>query len=177
MSEVINKRVNDIIRGVLQRCILLPEYKANIIIVSPTMASQLLDYLTALLGEPPITHKHPNEWIPPKYDSVYDYCISLCSQNRAYIPFGMYEGNPVELYTIGRVECYDGDTDSFRGEGTMNLSYSGNITEHVRVVVLGCITGTGMGVLVDDTQRVWLYNPLWTHLLREQNRLSRHEGW
>ena len=154
-----NKRFVDLARGLLQRCILPPKWKANINLGSSTMPSLMLDYLTGVLGDDPIDLAHVGEWTPPKFQDVYTYCINLCRENRTDIPFGVYLGKSISLYPIGRVECWDGDTDSFRGEGTLTINYGQYVKEHIRISVLGCIAGTGTGVLLDESQRVWLYNP------------------
>ena len=59
----------------------------------------------------------------------------------------------------GRVECWDGDTDSFRDEGILTISHGKGVREHVVITVLGTIAGTGTGVLLDRSGNVWLYNP------------------
>lgn len=143
----------------LNRCIIPQTYITDFILGASVMPSQFLDYVTAVLGEDPIDLIVSGPWIPPKFEDVHDYYIKLCRENRTDIEFGIYEGKPVTIYPIGRVECWDGDTDSFRGEGTLTINDDYGIKKHVRVHVLGCISGTGTGVLIDQVQRVWLYNP------------------
>jgi len=65
----------------------------------------------------------------------------------------------MKLYAIGRVECWDADTDSFRDEGILTVSYSQGTFEHIRIIVLGSIAGTGTGVMLDTNGNVWFYNP------------------
>jgi hypothetical protein len=43
------------------------------------------------------------------------------------------------------------------GEGIMTIVYSATIREHIRLVVLGCVAGTGSAVLIDEIGRVWLF--------------------
>ena len=159
MNAGSNKRFVDLARGLLQRCILPLRCNANINVGSSTMPSPLLDYLTGILGDDPIDLVLVGDWTPPKFQDVYTYCRDLCRENRTDIPFGVHLGKSVSLYPIRRVECWDGDTDSFRGEGTLTINYGHDIQEHIRISVLGCIAGTGTGILVDESQRVWLYNP------------------
>jgi hypothetical protein len=140
-------------------CILPPKYKANINVGSYAVPSEMLDYLTGVLGDDPIDLVHVGEWTPPKFQDVYNYCIDLCDKNIMRIPFGVYLGTSIDLYPIGRVECWDGETDSFRGEGTLTINHSHYIQEHIRISVIGCIAGTGTGVLIDESQCVWTYNP------------------
>ena len=142
----------------LVRC-LIPPNKTHFIVGAPVMPSQFLDYVTGLLGEDPIRLVVPGPWTAPKFQDVHEYSTKLCRENRADIPFGIYEGESLTIYPTGRVECWDGDTDSFRGEGTLIVNIAHHIKEHIKVVVLGCIAGTGTGVLIDYDQRVWLYNP------------------
>src|SRR5947207_11329596 len=123
------------------------------------MPSQFLDYITALLGEDPIDLIVSGPGTPPKFEDVHDYYVKLCRENCTDIEFGIYEGKSVTICPIGRVECWDGDTDSFRGEGTLIINGDHGLEERIRVSVLGCISGTGTGVLIDQVQRVWLYNP------------------
>lgn len=41
----------------------------------------------------------------------------------------------------------------------MTINYSHYIQEHIWISVIGCIAGTGTGVLIDESQCVWIYNP------------------
>ena len=43
------------------------------------------------------------------------------------------------------------------GYGTLNLILSPNVTQNIRIFVLGSIVGTGTAVLLDDQGSVWLY--------------------
>jgi hypothetical protein len=65
--------------------------------------------------------------------------------------------SPLHLNAIGRVECWDGYCDPFRGEGIMTIVHSATVKQHIRVVALGCVAGTGTAVLIDETRRVWLF--------------------
>ena len=114
------------------------------------------DYVLAHLGGKPDPPEHPAEWIPPSFSDAYNYCHALCSESHAVIPFGKYDNNFMKLFMSGRVECY---SDSFRDEGILTVRYSQGTFEHVKVVVLGCIAGTGTGVLLDTEGNTWFYNP------------------
>ena len=131
----------------------------NNVLVSRTMTLDMRDYVLAHLGRRPDPPEHLAEWVPPPFGDVYDYCRTLCFEGRAVIPFGKYDNNFMKLFASGRVECWDADSDSFRDEGILTVSYSQGTFEHVRVVVLGSIAGTGTGVLLDTDGNVWLYNP------------------
>jgi hypothetical protein len=158
-SCIIDKRTKDILGYMLNRCIFPQTCIADFIVGVSVMPSQFLDYVTALLGEGPIDLIVSGPWIPPKFEDVHDYYIKLCRENHTDIEFGIYEGKPVTICPIGKVKCWDGDTDSFRGEGTLTINCDYGVKEYIRVSVLGCISGNGTGVLIDEVQRVWLYNP------------------
>ena len=115
-------------------------------------------FLAYLHLDPPPPH-HPREWDPPKFTDVHDYCYNLCKEDRSIIPFGRYNGEFMKLRANGRVECWDGDTDSFREVGILTFSHDKGTHEHVDIVILGTISGTGTGVLLDTSGNVWLYNP------------------
>jgi hypothetical protein len=121
------------------------------------MTAPLLDYLTAYAGDERIRLEHEGDWIPPNFGDVDSY-TSHMSLQAICVPFGLYNGRQMTLYPGGRVDCW-GD-DSFRDEGFLIITLKGaKVREHVRVIVLGNIAGFGTAVLVDKTQRVWIYNP------------------
>jgi len=60
----------------------------------------------------------------------------------------------------GRVECSDGDTDSFRDEGILTISHGKGVREHVVITVLSTIAETDTDILLDRSGNVWLYNPV-----------------
>ena len=59
---------------------------------------------------------------PPRFEDEYDYYVKLCRENRTNIPFGIYGAKPLTIYPIRRVKCWDGNTDSFRSEGTLTIN-------------------------------------------------------
>ena len=105
MNSGSNKRFVDLARELLEMCILPPKYKANINVGSYAMPSEMLDYLTGVLGDDPIDLVHVGEWTPPKFQIAYTYYIDLRDKNIMRIPFGIYLGKSIDLCPIGRVEC------------------------------------------------------------------------
>ena len=133
--------------------------EANSFVVSNSMALEMRDFFLAYLHRDPPPSHHPPEWIPPDFADVHGYCYNLSREGRSIIPFGRYKGEFMELRANGRVECWDGDTDSFHDEGIMTFSHGKGISEQVIITVLGTIAGTGTGVLLDQRGNVWLYSP------------------
>lgn len=119
----------------------------------------MLDYLTAMAGDHPIRFEYDGDWTPPPFDDVFNYCFEMSRKNTWSIPFGIYGGKALDLSPTLRVECWDGDTDSFREEGTLNIPVGRHVKENIKVFVLGQLIPYGTGVLVDRQQRVWIYNP------------------
>src|SRR5947207_4599441 len=78
------------------------------------------------------------EWRAPVFDDVFQYCTILCQQRRNLIPFGRpaLHSKSLHINTIGRLEFWDGNTDSFRGNGMMRIEPSKSVKQHVEVVVL-----------------------------------------
>ena len=58
-----------------------------------------------------------------------------------------------------------------RVKGKITIEHSKTVQQHVELVILGCIAGTGTAVLVDNTRRVWLFNAPHTvdHYLRRHH--------
>ena len=159
VKNIVNGRMTVLVESLYQRCIPSSTPEANSVVVSNSMPLEMRDFFLAYLHRDPPPPHHPSEWTPPKFKDVHDYCYNLCKEDRSIIPFGRYNGEFMKLRANGRVECWDGDTDSFREEGILTFSHDKGTREHVDVVVLGTIAGTGTGVLLDTSGNVWLYNP------------------
>ena len=147
------------VESVYSRCIPVSTPEANSLVVSNSITLEMRDFFLAYLHRDPPPPRHPPEWTPPDFVDVHNYCYNLSQEGRSIIPFGRYKGEFMHMRANGRVECWDGDTDSFRDEGIMTLSNRKNISEQVFITVLGTIAGTGTGVLLDKCGNVWLYNP------------------
>jgi hypothetical protein len=146
-------------RSLIGRCNSRPQYKVNINVGRSQMPRDMLVYLTAISGADTTQREYESERTPLKLADVYKHYIEMSRRNRTKIPFGVYRGIPQTLCVTGRVECWDGYTDSLLEEGTLTINLSPHVKEHIDVIVLGYIAETGTGVLVDTNERVWLYNP------------------
>ena len=159
VSEIITNRVNNFLSEFYQQCISSLTSDANNLLVSRKITLDMRDYIFAHLGQRPDSPEHPVDWVTPAFDNAHDYCHALRSEGQAVIPFGKYNDNFMKLYAIGRVECWDMDSDLFRNEGILTVSYSQRSFEHIRIIVLGSIAGTGTEVLLDINRNLWFYNP------------------
>ena len=143
VKRIVDERMAVLVESLYQRCIPSSTPEANSVLVSNSMSLEIRDFLLAYLHRDPPPAHHPSEWTPPKFTDVHDYCYNLCKEDRSIIPFGRYNGDFMKLSANGRVECWDGDTNSFREEGILTFSRDKGTHEHVDVVVLGTIAGTG----------------------------------
>jgi len=159
IKTIVNGRMTAFVESVYDLCISVLTPEANSVVVSGDMTLRMRDFFLAYLHRDPPAPQHPLEWTPPNFTDVYNYCSNLCKEDRSIIPFGTYKGEFMRMRANGRVECWDGDTDSFRDEGILTISHGKGVREHVVITVLGTIAGTGTGVLLDRSGNVWLYNP------------------
>ena len=159
IKTIVNGHVTAFVESIYNLCISVLTPEANSVVVSDDMTLEMRDFFLAYLHRDPPPPQHPPEWTPPNFADVYDYCYNLCKEDRSLIPFGTYKGEFMTMRATGRVECWDGDTDSFHDEGILTISHGKGVHEDVVITVLGTIAGTGTGVLFDRSGNVWLYNP------------------
>ena len=158
IKTIVNGHVTAFVESVYNLCISVLTPEANSAVVSDGMTLAMRNFFVAYLHRDPPPPQHPPEWTPPKFADVYDYCYNLCKEDRSIIPFGTYKGESVRMRANPRVECWDGDTDSFRDEGILTISHGKRVCDVV-ITVIGRMARTGTGVLLDKSGNVWLYNP------------------
>ena len=108
----------------------------------------MLDFITGVTGDLPIRYKHRGNWAPPPFKKVFDYCTEMPKKNIFKI-LGISDGKDLYLYPTMRVNCWNGDMDvglfSCRRMQTVEL----NVTEEIKVSVIGQIVPYGTAVSVD----------------------------
>jgi hypothetical protein len=131
---------------------------ANSDLVKGEMPSNVPDFITALLGKPPIFPGLPLLWFPPKFADVASYCFQLCMEDAYRVDFGTFNDEPVQASLVGVVDCWGEGDANFKGEGHMEIDSGLKVKEIVKVAVLGRVTCTGTAILLDSSSQVWFYN-------------------
>jgi hypothetical protein len=108
-------------------------------------------------GGPPPQRSETTHWRPPAYKDVFEYCVALCRERRERIPLGVLGGKPLSGVMTGMVECHGDDTMDLHGTGQLIVK-GGKETTTVDVQVLGSVLGTSTALLMDDTERIWMYH-------------------
>jgi len=149
---------NFFLRDLLDRCMLRSRGFANSNVVQWEMTPEILDYITAVLGETPIVKESPLVWLPPEFYQAETYCYRACMDDTQVFDFGYFKGEQIQGTMEGSVECWG--EDHFSGRGTMTIAVgSGRLRRiDIKVVVLGYIICTGTGILLDASSRIWFYN-------------------
>jgi len=147
-----------LLKDLIDRCMLQFEGLANSNVVQWEMTPEILDYITAVLGEPPIVREPPLVWLPPDFDKADTYCYQACMDDTQVFNFGYFKGEPIQATMEGSVECWG--EDHFAGRGTMTIEVgSGRMRRiDIKVVVLGYVICTGTAILLDSSSRIWFYN-------------------
>ena len=147
-----------VLEELLQRCMLRSQDLANFDTVKGDMPSNVLDFITVLLGKPPIFPEPQLVWFPPKFQDVELYCFQLCMEDAYLIDFGTFDDEPIQASLVGFVDCWgDGDAN-FKGKGRMEIDLGLKIKNIVQVAVLGRVTCSGTAILLDSSSRIWFYN-------------------
>ena len=158
LKQSAGENPNILLRDLIDRCMLQSEDFANSNVVQWEMTPEILDYITAVLGEPPIVKESPLLWLPPDFYQAETYCYRACMNDTQVYDFGYFKGEPIQGTMEGSVECWG--EDHFSGRGTMTIAVgSGRLRRtDIKVVVLGYIICTGTGILLDASSRIWFYN-------------------
>jgi len=128
---------------------------ANSDVVQWDSPTNVLDYITAALGQPPISKAPPLVWQPPNFYKAESYCFQACMDNTQIVDFGYYNNEAVQATMEGSVVCWS--ENHFSGRGVM--SFEGRVNRlDIQVVVLGGIVCTGTSLLLDPLGHIWLYN-------------------
>jgi hypothetical protein len=128
---------------------------ANSDVVQWDSPTNVLDYVTAALGQPPISKEPPSVWQPPDFYKVESYCFQACMDDTQIVDFGYYDNEAVQATMEGSVVCWS--EDHFSGRGVMSVEGRSKRLD-IQVVVLGGILCTGTALLLDPLGRIWLYN-------------------
>jgi hypothetical protein len=147
-----------VLEELLQRCMLRFEDLANVDIVKGELPSNVLDFITALLGKPPIFPAPPLVWFPPKFADAGWYCFQLCMEDAYLVDFGTFNHEPVQASLVGYVDCWGEGDSNFKGKGRMEIDLGLKVKDIVEVAVLGRVTCTGTAILLDSSSQVWFYN-------------------
>ena len=144
------------LRMLLSDCTNDPELILN---DPPHGQTTLKDYVSSLIRQYPIRPASSTTWTPPAFDDAHNYILTACREHRELIPFGNIKDVSLKANFDGRVTCWDRiDEGDLFGYGTLEIIYTTNVKQLVRVFVLGSIAHTGTAVLLDNNLRVWLYN-------------------
>ena len=147
-----------VLEELLQRCVLRSEDLANSDTVKGDMPSNVLDFITALLGKPPIFPEPPLVWFPPKFEDVESYCFQLCMEDAYLVDFGTFNDEPIQASLVGFVDCWGEGDANFKGKGRMEIDLGLKVKDIVEVAVLGRVTCTGTAILLDSSSQIWFYN-------------------
>jgi hypothetical protein len=149
-----------LLKDLVKRCnILRFEGFANSDVVHSEMSPNVLNYMSAFLGQLPIRREPPLVWVPPDFDKADDYCYQACTHNTHMVDFGCFRDETIKASMCGFVECWG--ESHFTGDGIMTLEIgSGKKMKRVdiNVVVLGEVGCTGTAILLDSSGRLWFYN-------------------
>jgi len=140
---------------VKERRMLHFEAFANSDVVPWDSPTNILDYITAALGQAPISKAPPLVWLPPDFYNAESYCFQACMDDTNVVDFGFFDNEPIQATMEGSVVCWS--EDHFSGRGVMSFEGRSNRVD-IQVVVLGGIICTGTALLLDAVGRIWLYN-------------------
>ena len=146
-----------VLEELLQRCMLHSEDLANPDTVKGDMPRNVLDFITAFLGKPPIFPEPPLVWFPPKFEDAQMYCYQLCMEDAYLVDFGIFNDEPIQVSFVGFVDCWGEGESNFKGEGRVEIDL-GLRKNILKVAVLGRLKCTGTAVLLDSSSQIWFYN-------------------
>jgi hypothetical protein len=88
-----------------------------------------------------------------------DYLYNASRERRNIHALGSYNGQSLDVDGTGRLDVWDDEEHMFGGVGDMSIRYNARVRSTLTVGVLGCIIGSGTGVLVEVDGNIWLANP------------------
>ena len=157
LAESLSAPPTDMLQVLLDRCMPPSQNVANQNTVKPDLPTEVLDFITLILGQAPVVSEPPSIWVPPPFNEVGTYCFEMCMQGRETVDFGIFNKKKLRLSVSGIVTCWgDGDAD-LQGQGHMEIKLGSNVTRNIDVVLLGYIVTTGIAVLLDTSSQIWLY--------------------
>jgi hypothetical protein len=146
------------LQTILDGCISYFNFTADSCSDAESMPLLLKDYMYSLLGETAPEPKPPSSWIPPPFEDAEQYCCTVCHEGREIVNLGIFHGKELQVLLAGHVVCWGDADDDFFGNGLLKVQLGQHVTQVFNVVVLGSIVATGTAVLLDDHQRIWLFN-------------------
>ena len=144
-----------VLEEVLDRCTFRSKGFANSDTVKGDIPINVLDFITAHLGQPPIFPEPPLVWFPPKFEEVESYCFERCMNDTYTVDFGTFDNEPIQVSIVGFVQRW-GDED-FTGKGTMKIDLGLGVKRILTVAVLGRVSCTGTALLLDESLQIYFY--------------------